>query len=115
MSEETKTLENTIDQATEAVSVQTSRLAAIDGSAPSGDPIGLDNLLTVPVRITVEVGRTRLTLADLVKLGPGSLVTLDREAHEPVDILVNGKVVAQGEVVTIDDKYGVRITRVQAM
>ena len=53
-----------------------------------------------------------MTLRDLAALGPGSLVTLDREAHEPADILVNGKIVAHGEVVTIDGSYGVRVTSV---
>jgi len=74
--------------------------------------MGLAHLLDVPVRVTVEVGRTNLTLAELVQLGPGSLVTLDREAHEPADILVNGKIVARGEVVTIDGSFGVRISSV---
>lgn len=111
----TDNLEDAIDQATRAVAVQSSKLGSLDLSGTaSGEPIGLDNLLAVPVRITVEVGRTRMTLAELVKLAPGSLVALDREAHEPVDILVNGKVVARGEVVTIDEKYGVRITSVQS-
>ena len=108
-------IENTIDKATEMVTVQAAKLKALGASGESGDPIGLDNLLSVQVRVTVEVGRTRLSLAELVKLAPGSLVALDREAHEPVDILVNGRVVARGEVVTIDEKYGVRITSVQAM
>ena len=54
-----------------------------------------------------------MTLAELIQLTPGSQVTLDREAHEPADILVNGKVVARGEVVTIDKTYGVRITSVK--
>jgi flagellar motor switch protein FliN len=100
--------------AVEPVAVQPSELKPLAAGSPSGEPIGLDTLLTVPVRVTVEVGRTRMMLSDLVKLAPGSLVVLDREAHEPCDILVNGKVVARGEVVTIDEKYGVRITSVVA-
>ena len=107
-------IESAIDQATEAVAVQATKLDALAPSSPAGEPIGLDTLLTVPVRVTVQIGRTELSLAELVKLAPGSLVTLDREAHEPVDVLVNGKIVARGEVVTIDEKYGVRITSVQA-
>lgn len=106
-------LEKAIDGATKSVAVEVGKLDALGAASPTGEPIGIDNLLTVPVKITVEVGRTRLTLAELVKLQAGSLVTLDREAHEPVDILVNGKVVARGEVVTIDQKYGVRITSVE--
>lgn len=96
-----------------AVAVQSTELAELQASPKSGDPLGLAQILDVPVRLTVEVGRTRMTLAELIQLTPGSLVTLDREAHEPADILVNGKVVARGEVVTIDKTYGVRITSVK--
>lgn len=106
-------LERAIDQAAEAVAVQASQLDELDPSGPTGQPIGLDNLLDVPVRVTVQIGRTRMSLGELVKLGPGSLVPLDREAHEPADILVNGRVVARGEVVTIDESYGVRITSLE--
>ena len=111
MSEE-KDLEQTIDEVTEAVALQTQELGELTDDEESGEPIGLDNILDVPVRVTVQIGRARMTLGELVKLGPGSLVPLDREAHEPADILVNGKVVARGEVVTIDSTYGVRITSV---
>jgi flagellar motor switch protein FliN/FliY len=108
-------IEQAIDEATEAVAIAASQLEELEGgsaSEGSTQPMGLGHLLDVPVRVTVEVGRTNLTLAELVQLGPGSLVTLDREAHEPADILVNGKVVARGEVVTIDGSYGVRISSV---
>jgi flagellar motor switch protein FliN/FliY len=104
--------EKALDEAAEAVAVQAQEIEELTGGALSGDPIGLAHLMDVPVRVTVEVGHTSLTLADLFELGPGSLVTLDREAHEPADVLVNGKVVARGEVVTIDGSYGVRITSV---
>lgn len=105
-------LESTIDEATEAVAVQAAQLGELGVDPETGDPIGLDSLLEVPVRVTVQIGRARMSLGELVKLGPGSLIPLDREAHEPADILVNGKVVARGEVVTIDSTYGVRITAV---
>jgi flagellar motor switch protein FliN/FliY len=103
-------LEAKIDEATEAVSVQSSQLDELTGSGGHGEPLGLATLTDVPVRITVEIGRARLTLAELIELRAGSLIELDREAHEPADILVNGKVVARGEIVTMDDNYGVRIT-----
>ncbi len=113
MSEEPKEeLEQAIDDATEAVAVQATELGELAIDPETGEPIGLDNLLEVPVRVTVQIGRARMTLAELVNLGPGRLIPLDREAHEPADILVNGKVVARGEVVTIDSTYGVRITSV---
>lgn len=104
-------LEQAIDAATAAVNVQTGQLQELE-DGPAGDPIGLGSLMNVPVRLTVQVGRTRLTLAQLVQMGPGALIPLDREAHEPADILVNGKIVARGEIVTIDDRYGVRIASV---
>jgi len=106
-------VEAAIDQAVEAVSVRAGELGAIDAAGAAGDPIGLDGLLAVPVEITVRVGRTRIPLATLVELAPGSLVQLDREAHEPADVLVNGKLMARGEIVTIDEKLGVRITSVE--
>lgn len=113
MSESTETdVEDALDAATEAVRIQAEQLPEFAKAGPVGDPMGLPHLLGVPVQITVEVGRTRMSLADLIALGPGSLIELDREAHEPADILVNGKVVARGEVVTIDEHYGVRITSV---
>ncbi len=108
--EENTDIESAIDQATEAVAVQASELEELDGPQPGGDPLGMRSLSDVPVRVTVEVGRTRLTLRELVELRSGSLIGLDREAHEPADILVNGKVVARGEIITMDEKYGVRIS-----
>ena len=106
-------LEQAIDEAAEAVAVQAQELDELADAASEGEPLGMASLMDVPVRVTVEVGRARLPLAELVELGPGSLVVLDREAHEPADILVNGKVVARGEIVTMDGYYGVRITEVQ--
>jgi flagellar motor switch protein FliN/FliY len=108
--ETTEDLEQKIDEATEAVAIQANELEELESSGPSGPPLGLSNLTDVPVKVTVEVGRAKLTLAELVELRGGSLIELDREAHEPADILVNGKVVARGEIVTMDDNYGVRIT-----
>ena len=105
-------LEQAIDQATQAVTVEAARLDELSPGAAAGEPLGIAHLMDVPVRVTVEVGRARLPLGELVALGPGALVLLDREAHEPADILVNGKVVARGEVVTMDGSYGVRITSV---
>jgi flagellar motor switch protein FliN len=107
-------IEQTLDQAAEAVAVQTSELEALTEGATDGENVGLGSLLDVPVQITVHVGRTRITLGELVNLTPGSLLELDREANEPADILVNGKVVARGEIVTIDDSYGVRVTDVDS-
>jgi flagellar motor switch protein FliN len=114
MTEETNEteIESAIDEAAEAVAVQTNELPDLGEGADSGAPIGLDGVLNVPVQVTVRVGTAQMTLAELVELGPGSLVVLDRDAHEPADIVVNGKLVARGEVVTIEEKYAVRISEV---
>ncbi len=108
-------IERAIDDATASVEVQSRELDELSADdETSGDPIGIDSLLGVPVQVTVQVGRAQLTLSRLVELKAGSLVPLDREAHEPADILVNGRVVARGEIVTIGERYGVRITSVQS-
>lgn len=108
--ETTENLETAIEEATEAVAVQANQLEELEATGETGAALGLRSLSDVPVKVTVEVGRARLTLAELIDLRSGSLVELDREAHEPADILVNGKVVARGEIITMDESYGVRIT-----
>jgi flagellar motor switch protein FliN/FliY len=70
----------------------------------------IDLIMDVPVQLTVELGRTRLTIKNLLQLGQGSVVELDGLAGEPMDIFVNGYLIAQGEVVVVDDKYGIRLT-----
>ena len=69
-------------------------------------------LVNIPVTISVEVGRSVLKISDLLRLAQGSVVELDRIAGEPIDLLVQGTVVAQGEVVLVNDRYGIRLTRV---
>jgi flagellar motor switch protein FliN len=70
----------------------------------------LDLLLDVPLDVAVELGRSRLSIQDLLALGPGSVIELDKIAGEPLDILVNDRLVARGEAVVVNDKFGVRIT-----
>jgi len=72
----------------------------------------LDLLLDVDIPIAVEVGQTKMPLDDVLKLVPGSVIPLDKKAEEPVDLRVNGKLVARGEVVLVDDCYGLRITQI---
>jgi flagellar motor switch protein FliN/FliY len=72
----------------------------------------LTRLTEVTVELTVEVGRTRMSLGETMSLGQGSVVTLDRLADKPVDLLVNGRPIARGEVVVIDEQFGLRITEV---
>ena len=74
--------------------------------------VSADVLQSVPVTLSVEVGRTRLKIRDLLRLKKGSVIELERNAGEPLDLLVNNTVVAQGEVVLVNDRYGVRLTRI---
>jgi flagellar motor switch protein FliN len=86
-------------------------------SAPAGAADAtpeLERLYDVPVELAVEIGRTRMTIRETLALGPGSIVTLNRLAGEPVDLLVNGKPIARGEVVVIDEEFGLRVTEVVA-
>lgn len=69
-----------------------------------------DVLLDVGVRLTLEVGRAKLTIRDFLQLAPGSVVELERPAGDPLDVLVNDRLVAHGEVVMVNDRYGVRFT-----
>jgi flagellar motor switch protein FliN/FliY len=73
---------------------------------------GLDIVLDVPVELAVEIGRTSMTIRETLDLGPGSIVVLERMTGEPVDLLVNGRRIARGEVVAIDEQFGLRITTV---
>ncbi len=75
-------------------------------------PENFDLLLDVPLEVTVEIGRTRLAIRDLLRLGPGSVVELQKLAGETLDVLVNGKPIARGEAVMVNDKFGVRLTDV---
>lgn len=72
----------------------------------------LDAILDIPVTISMEVGRTKLSIRNLLQLNQGSVVELDRVAGEPLDVLVNGTLIAHGEVVVVNDKFGIRLTDV---
>jgi flagellar motor switch protein FliN len=85
-------------------------VAAPAGAAAAG--ADLERLYDVPVELAVEIGRTQMTIREALALGPGSLVTLNRLAGEPVDLLVNGKRIARGEVVVLDEEFGLRVTEV---
>ena len=90
--------------------IELEQLLPFDGDPASDTDIGL--LLEVPLSISVELGRTSLTIRELLALGQGSILSLDRHAGEPVDVLVNGKRLARGEVVVIDEDFGIRVTEV---
>ncbi|MGI9539612.1 MAG: flagellar motor switch phosphatase FliY, partial [Miltoncostaeaceae bacterium] len=85
---------------------------ALEGAAASAGAGDIALLMDVPLHVTVELGRTELRIRNVLDLVPGSIIELDRLAGEPVDVLVNGKNIARGEVVVIDEEFGVRITDV---
>lgn len=91
-------------------------LATLD--EPSSGPHGaepdmsLDVILDVPVTLSLEVGRTRMPIRNLLQLNQGSVVELERGAGEPLDVFVNGTLIAHGEVVVVNDRFGVRLTDV---
>lgn len=84
----------------------------LDKGEKSGAMRDLEMVMDIPVKLTVELGRTRITIKQLLELAQGSVVELDGLAGEPMDILINGYLIAQGEVVVVDDKYGIRITEI---
>ncbi len=93
----------------EAESMPITNLEENPGSVVSGE-LNLDMILNVPVTLSIEIGRTRTSIGDLMKLNPGSVVELDRLVGEPHDVLVNGTLIAHGEVVVVNDKFGIRFT-----
>jgi flagellar motor switch protein FliN/FliY len=94
--------------------VQSAQLAQLAGSLPAGAASNLELLMDVPLQVTVELGRTQKMVKEVLALGPGSVLELDKLAGEPVDILVNEKPIAKGEVVVIDENFGIRVTEILA-
>lgn len=83
------------------------------GAVPAGnEDANLDLILDIPVNIAMEIGRTKISIRNLLQLNQGSVVELDRLAGEPMDVLVNGTLVAHGEVVVVNEKFGIRLTDV---
>jgi len=82
---------------------------AVEPAAPQSTR-RFDLLLDVPLEVTVQLGRTRLSIQDLLGLSPGSVIELDKVAGEPLDIVVNDRLIARGEAVVMNDKFGIRIT-----
>ena len=82
----------------------------LEESKSTGPSKDLDFILDIPLEVTVEIGRTRMLINDLLQLGQGSVIELNRLAGEPLDVLINNKLVARGEVVVVSEKFGIRIT-----
>ena len=81
-------------------------------TAAGETPRNFELLLDIPLEVTVEIGRTRLAIRELLELGPGSVIELQKLAGETLDVLINGKPIARGEAVMVNDKFGVRLTDV---
>lgn len=82
------------------------------GAAPEDERRNLDLLLDVPLSVTVELGRVRMPVRQLLALGSGAVIELGKLAGEPLDVLINGKTVARGEAVMVNERFGVRLTEV---
>lgn len=104
--------EQAVSESTAASSAQPADIFPSFGGpgAAAGMMNELDMILDIPVQITVELGRTKITIKNLLQLAHGSVVELDAMAGEPMDVLVNGTLIAQGEVVVVNDKFGIRLT-----
>ena len=83
-----------------------------NGNKTANGEINLDLVLDIPVNVSLRVGSTDISIRDLVKLVDGSVIALDRDATEPMDLLVNGTLIARGEIVVVDERFGVRLTEV---
>ena len=107
---EPPTYGNIVDQS--SVDVRPAEFIPLTQKAASGPASRIDLIADIPVRVTVELGRTRKNISDILNMTPGSVIELDKMAGEPVDVLVNSKLIAKGEVVVIDENFGVRITEI---
>ena len=98
----------------DAASAAAQTAAVFEELTGTGDkaaaPQGFDMILDIPVNLTVELGRTKISIRNLLQLAHGSVVELEGMAGEPMDVLVNGTLIAQGEVVVVNDKFGIRLT-----
>ncbi len=95
---------------TAAENVKPASFEQLSGAAPTSIAHDLDMILDIPVQLTVQLGRTKIAIRSLLQLAQGSVVELDGLAGEPMDVLVNGCLIAQGEVVVVNEKFGIRLT-----
>ena len=86
--------------------------SGLKNQTEGGKPANLDFILDIPLEITVELGRTKMLINDLLKLGQGSVIELTKPAGDTLEILANNRLIAKGDVVVMNDKYGIRLTEV---
>ncbi|WP_105254953.1 flagellar motor switch protein FliN [Pseudoalteromonas sp. T1lg75] len=104
--------EQSESEASEAHAAELDELTPTNQDVSADDKRKLDTILDIPVTISMEVGRSKINIRNLLQLNQGSVVELDRVAGEPLDVLVNGTLIAHGEVVVVNDKFGIRLTDV---
>lgn len=95
-----------------AATVAEGEYEGMPGAEDDDDDINVDLIMDLPLQVVVELGRTKMLINDLLQIGQGSVIELNKQVGEALDVLVNGKLVARGEVVVVKDKFGVRITEV---
>jgi len=100
----------TEEPAASQAEVENVSLDKLHSSTSSGEDINLDVILDIPVTISMEIGHTKINIRNLLQLNQGSVVELDRMAGEPLDVVVNGTLIAHGEVVVVNEKFGIRLT-----
>ena len=95
------------------IEVQSAQLDELSADPrPASSQRNLDLVLDIPVPVTVELGRTRMTVEEMLQLHAGAVIELDRRAGDPIDVFVNGKLVARGEIVVVDETFAVRVTSI---
>ncbi len=93
-------------------SYEPARIQDLQEEAGGGEEVSVESILDIPVTLSMEIGRTMISIRNLLQLYQGSVIELDRLAGEPMDVLVNGTLVAHGEVVVVNEKFGIRLTDV---
>jgi len=103
----------TLDVAAQAAQAEVAPLQTLQPDSVAGEgEVNIENILDIPLTICMEVGKTKVSIRNLLQLNQGSVVELDRLAGEPLDVTVNGTLIAHGEVVVINEKFGIRLTDV---
>ena len=102
----------TEEKAVAAAAARPADFPPLEQSAPTGSPNAVDFILDIPLQLSVRIGSTRMLIRDLLQLGQGSVIELEKLAGEPMEVLVNNKLVARGEVVVVNEKFGIRLTDV---
>jgi flagellar motor switch protein FliN len=110
MSDEEDPWAEALEEQAEAEAAPAAAFNEVVDDGVVGSDVNLDVVLDIPVNISMEIGRTKISIRNLLQLNQGSVVELDRLAGEPMDVLVNGTLIARGEVVVVNEKFGIRLT-----